>query len=65
MSQQARRNLTRLLSLVVAVLCMGLSIFAVRAGKGHSRNFSWATSAASQWKKNRRPLRRAKAVKIW
>lgn len=39
MSQQARRNLTRLLSLVVAVLCMGLSIFAVRAGKGTQPEF--------------------------
>ena len=39
MTQQARRNLTRLLSLVVAVLCMGLSIFAVRAGKGTQPEF--------------------------
>lgn len=33
MSQQVRRNLTRTLSVVVGLLCLCLSMFAVRAGK--------------------------------
>ena len=33
MSQQARRNLTRTLSVVVGLLCLCFSMFAVRAGK--------------------------------
>ena len=39
MSQQARRNLTRTLSVVVGLLCLCLSMFAVRASKGEEEAF--------------------------
>ena len=41
MSQQARRNLTRTLSVVVGLLCLCLSMFAVRASRGEEETFRY------------------------